>query len=85
MANCTHIDQIKDVKPQSKGCLDCEKEGKSWVAIRKCLVCGHVGCCDSTPGQHARKHFKETGHQLIEPMSGKPWTWCYVDDTYVTR
>ena len=23
---------------------------------RICLTCGHVGCCDSSPNRHARKH-----------------------------
>src|ERR1700759_5054928 len=82
MANCSHLDQIRDVKPLSAGCEECRREGKEWVAIRKCLICGHVGCCDSTPGRHARAHFTATGHHLIEPMSGKKWTWCYTDNTY---
>jgi hypothetical protein len=82
---CSHLDQLHDVAPQSQGCEECQREGKHWVAIRKCLVCGHVGCCDSTPGRHARAHFTQTGHPLIEPMAGKPWTWCYVDDAYVQR
>lgn len=85
MADCEHIGQIRDVSPNTKGCVACEREGKSWVALRKCLVCGHVGCCDSTPGQHARAHFAETGHPLIEPIGGGSWKWCYVDDTYVQR
>jgi uncharacterized UBP type Zn finger protein len=85
MADCAHLQGIRDVPPASQGCEECQREGKSWVAIRKCLVCGHVGCCDSTPGRHARAHFAETGHALIEPMSGNKWTWCYVDDTYVQR
>ncbi|HEY2030412.1 MAG TPA: UBP-type zinc finger domain-containing protein [Myxococcales bacterium] len=72
MADCEHVGQIRDVAPQSKGCEACEREGKTWVAVRKCLTCGHVGCCDSTPGRHARAHFAETGHPLIEPMPGGP-------------
>jgi uncharacterized UBP type Zn finger protein len=49
-----------------------------------CRVCGNVGCCDSTPGRHARAHFHATGHPIIEPLSGpKKWTWCYECDAYV--
>jgi len=46
--NCTHLDQIKRVKPKTKGCEECLKMGDSWVHLRLCLSCGHVGCCDSS-------------------------------------
>ncbi len=84
MANCTHRDQVKDVAPLSDGCEECRKAGESWVALRVCETCGHVGCCDSTRGMHARQHFKQTGHPIIRPLTGKKWEWCYVDDTYVS-
>jgi uncharacterized UBP type Zn finger protein len=65
---------------------ECLLTGQRWVALRKCLTCGHVGCCDSSPGKHARAHFRATGHPLIEPLGGgENWTWCYIDDEYVER
>ena len=83
---CTHLNQIRDPAPLTpEGCEECLREGKQWVEARKCLVCGHVGCCDSSEGRHARAHFHSTQHPLIEPLSGKKWTWCYVDDEYVDR
>ena len=85
MANCSHIDQLREVPAQSSRCEECVKAGQQWVALRKCLSCGHVGCCDSTPGRHARAHFHQSKHPLIEPLGGKQWTWCYADDTYVKR
>jgi CPA1 family monovalent cation:H+ antiporter len=49
-----------------------------------CLVCGHVGCCDSSPGRHARLHFEETGHPLIRSAEpGESWRWCYPDEIYL--
>jgi uncharacterized UBP type Zn finger protein len=85
VTTCNHIDQIRDPAALTAGCRECEALGQTPVAVRKCLVCGHVGCCDSTPGQHARAHFHATGHPLIEPVSGRKWTWCYIDDAYVNR
>lgn len=83
---CTHIDQIKDVKPNSDGCEDCKKSGDSWIHARVCMVCGHVGCCDSSKNQHARKHFEETGHPIIHSFEpGTDWLWCYEDNEYVNK
>jgi uncharacterized UBP type Zn finger protein len=78
---CTHLDQITDVAAQSTGCEKCLQMGDRWVSLRKCLVCGHVGCCDSSVNQHATKHFHETGHPIIQPLESDPkWMWCYIDE-----
>jgi len=63
------------------GCEECLAQGSRWVELRECRDCGHVGCCDSSPGRHATAHFKETNHPVmrsIEPGAG--WTWCYVHE-----
>ncbi|MBZ5734812.1 Na+/H+ antiporter [Nocardioides sp. TRM66260-LWL] len=60
-------------------CPDCLREGTRWVALRQCLACGHVGCCDSSPGQHATRHFRDTTHPVMQ--SAEPdehWRWCFV-------
>jgi len=55
-------------------CPSCVEAGDSWVQLRVCKVCGHVGCCDSSKNRHARRHFEETGHALARP--GEPgWSW----------
>ena len=55
---CGHFDIINpnDISPRTKGCEECEKEETNRVAIRMCLICGHIGCCDSPRGMYARKH-----------------------------
>ncbi len=83
-AQCTHLDQIHAVEPRTKGCEECLRLGWSWVHLRLCLVCGHVGCCDSSKGKHGTRHFHETGHPVMK--SGEPgedWRWCYIDQTYI--
>ena len=45
---CTHLDEIKDVTPSAEGCEECLQMGESWVHLRECLICGHVGCCESS-------------------------------------
>ena len=78
---CTHIGQIKAVAPRAKGCEECLKVGQQWVHLRQCLVCGHVGCCDSSIGKHATKHFHGTGHPVMRSLEpGESWGWCYADD-----
>lgn len=82
---CTHLDQIRDVSPRTQGCEACAVEGTTWIELRLCLTCGHVGCCEESPGRHARRHFEETGHPIIRSLEpGDDWTWCYADDVYVS-
>jgi len=47
-----------------------------------CLTCGHVGCCDSSPGTHATNHFKKTGHPVMVALPNHAWRWCYVHKAY---
>ncbi len=78
---CTHLDQIKFTHTDKHVCEDCIKTGDTWVHLRMCLECGHVGCCDSSKNKHATKHFHHTKHPLmrsIEPSEN--WVWCYVDE-----
>ncbi len=78
---CTHLDMIRPVKPTAPGCEECLKTGTEWVHLRMCRTCGHVGCCDSSIGKHARKHAHRAAHpiaQSIEP--GESWSWCFVDE-----
>jgi uncharacterized UBP type Zn finger protein len=77
---CAHLDQIKITHTDKRVCEECIKTGDSWVHLRLCLSCGHVGCCDSSPNKHASKHFGRTGHPLVRSIEpGETWTWCYVD------
>jgi hypothetical protein len=83
-AQCTHLDQIHQVTPHTKGCEECLKLGWSWVHLRLCLVCGHVGCCDSSRGKHGTGHFQETGHPVMQSAEpGENWRWCYIDRNYI--
>jgi uncharacterized UBP type Zn finger protein len=82
--SCEHfvgIDENK-VSPTITQCEECEKDGTDWVALRMCLVCGHVGCCDSSVGLHATKHFNNTGHPVMVALPNKQWKWCYVHKQY---
>ncbi len=81
-AACSHLGRIAPVQPSAQGCEECLKTGDAWVHLRLCLVCGHVGCCDSSPNRHATKHFHATDHPVIRSIEpGETWGWCYVDET----
>jgi len=83
-SSCTHLDQIRNVTPSGQGCKECLETGDTWVALRMCLTCGHVGCCDSSRGTHATQHFHETNHAVMRSMErGQDWRWCYVDKAYI--
>ena len=77
---CKHLGQMKDVSPKTDGCEECLKLGQEWVHLRLCLECGHVGCCDSSIGKHATKHFPGTKHAIMRSIEpGETWGWCFVD------
>ena len=77
---CPQLDQMRDVTPSAEGCEECLELGDTWVHLRQCLSCGHVGCCDNSPNRHATKHFHATGHPLIKSLErGEHWMWCSID------
>jgi hypothetical protein len=81
---CVHDDTVRAVTPGSLGCEECLAHGDRWVHLRLCRTCGHVGCCDDSPNRHARMHFEQTQHPIIEgydPPEG--WGWCYPDERVV--
>ncbi|MDQ3706235.1 MAG: UBP-type zinc finger domain-containing protein [Chloroflexota bacterium] len=78
---CSHLDQIEQVTPGTQGCAECEVSGDTWVHLRLCMVCGHVGCCDDSRNRHATGHFHTTGHPIIRSFEpGESWMWCYADE-----
>ncbi|MGL4172732.1 MAG: Na+/H+ antiporter [Actinomycetota bacterium] len=68
------------VRPRTpEGCETCLVEGTTWVHLRLCVTCGYVGCCSSSPEQHAERHFQETGHPVMRSFEPhEQWRWCYV-------
>ncbi len=81
---CTHKDQMKEVTGDVRVCEDCALTGDSWVSLRMCLSCGHVGCCDSSKNTHATKHFTQTQHPIMKSVTaGEEFIWCYVDKMYL--
>ena len=69
------------VPPSGTGCADCMAVDGWWFHLRRCAECGHIGCCDSSPAQHAKKHAAEVGHPLIRSFEpGEDWFWSYVTE-----
>jgi hypothetical protein len=84
-STCTHLDQVRDVSPRTpNGCEECLAIGSTWVHLRLCLTCGHVGCCDNSPNKHATKHFHSVKHPIIRSFEpGEDWGWCYIDNLFL--
>ncbi len=87
---CSHLNLIRVLEPATRVCADCLALGDRWPALRMCLICGYVGCCDDAKNQHALKHYQATGHPLMRPTRtcsavgagvehGDDWLWCYLD------
>jgi hypothetical protein len=73
-----------DVTPSGFGCVECDQTQGWWLHLRRCAACGHIGCCDSSPAQHASAHALSSGHfvaQSFEP--GEDWFWDYEQETFV--
>lgn len=80
---CTHLDQITvtELPEPVAGCEECLAEGGTWKHLRMCEECGHIGCCDNSPGRHATAHFHTTGHPVMRSAEpGEEWSWCFVDE-----
>jgi len=81
MNQCTHLNTIKLTSTKKRHvCQECIQMGDTWVHLRLCLECGHIGCCDSSKNQHATKHNQTTSHPLVRSIEpGETWIWCYAD------
>ncbi len=76
MADRSDIDPA--VPPSGEGCVECLASGGWWFHLRRCANCGHVGCCDSSPAQHASRHLAEVGHPIAQSYEpGEEWFWDY--------
>ncbi len=75
----------ESVPPSGTGCTECDDTGGWWVHLRRCALCGHVGCCDSSPGQHATAHFRTSGHPVMQSFEpGEDWCWDFERQQVVT-
>jgi len=81
---CTHSSVIQDVTPSADSCKECLQMGDRAVHLRECLICGHIGCCDSSKNKHATKHFHSTNYPIVQSIEpGEDWKWCYINQTFV--
>jgi uncharacterized UBP type Zn finger protein len=81
---CQHLDTNDDAPARTpQGCEECLQAGDTWVHLRRCLQCGHIGCCDSSKNKHATKHYHRSKHPVIQSFQpGENWKWCYVDELF---
>jgi uncharacterized UBP type Zn finger protein len=83
MRSCSHLGSVtvRQLPESVDGCEDCLRDGGVWMHLRICLECGHVGCCDDSPGRHATRHAGAAGHPLIRSLEpGEDWSYCFIDD-----
>jgi Zn-finger in ubiquitin-hydrolases and other protein len=72
------------IPPSGPGCVDCEATGGWWFHLRRCAHCGQVGCCDSSPSQHASHHAITARHPVIHSYEpGEDWFWDYASEQYL--
>jgi predicted ester cyclase len=78
---CSHLENIKVTQTDTDVCHQCIEAGDIWPALRMCLTCGYVGCCDTSKNKHMKAHYEETGHPLFRSIRlQESWVWCYADN-----
>ena len=78
---CKHLGHPRITTTRKHVCEECLKIGDPWVHLRLCMICGHVGCCDSSKNKHATRHFHAAKHPAVRSIEpGETWTWCYLDE-----
>jgi predicted ester cyclase len=81
---CSHLDHIQVTQPATHVCAECVASGDDWPALRMCLECGYVGCCDVSVNKHMKQHCAATGHALIRSIHmNEAWLWCYPDSAFL--
>jgi Zn-finger in ubiquitin-hydrolases and other protein len=74
-----------EVKPSGTGCVECEAVGGWWLHLRRCAECGHIGCCDNSPAQHATKHARGSEHPIITSFEpGEDWFYDYRSEKFIS-
>ncbi len=80
---CAHVDAIRVTEPRTSECAQCVATGDVWPALRMCVTCGFVGCCDTSRNKHMKAHHEETGHPLFRSIRMRErWMWCYEDNAF---
>jgi hypothetical protein len=83
---CSHVDQIQVTEPATDVCQDCVDASDVWPVLRMCLICGYVGCCDTSKNRHMAQHYQETGHPIFRSINrDEGWIWCYADDAFFDK
>ena len=83
---CSHLEEIGAWESDATVCPRCVASGDIWPALRLCMTCGFVGCCDTSTNTHMKRHWEETGHPLMRSIRpGEGWMWCYADNALFDR
>ena len=78
------VDIDPSIPPSGTGCVECLASGGWWLHLRRCTTCGHIGCCDSSPSQHASRHAIDEGHPIVQSFEpGEGWFWDYTTEQYI--
>lgn len=80
----TMMDRVDpSVPPSGTGCVECDASGGWWLHLRRCAECGHIGCCDNSPAQHATAHATTTEHPIIRSFEpGEDWFYDYRNNDF---
>jgi uncharacterized UBP type Zn finger protein len=80
--------ESRNIRPGEQGnlafCEECLAYGADSVILRICISCGHVGCAEGSPSNHAAEHYAETDHPIAASVGRQPGSrWSYPDERSV--
>lgn len=80
---CDHLRNIQVYETDLDFCEQCVAQGDIWPALRLCLICGFVGCCDTSKNKHMKQHYEKTGHCIFRSIRlDEGWGWCYEHNAF---
>ena len=83
---CSHLHLIQVTEPATDVCEECVALGDVWPQLRMCLICGYVGCCDTSKNKHMKQHYEKTGHSIFRSIfRSDGWIWCYEDNAFRSK
>ena len=63
---CDHLQDIRVYETDEDVCNQCLAQLDVWPALWMCLICGFVGCCDTSKNKHMSALCKDIATRTVK-------------------